>query len=110
MTEDLVARVRERYSLIASGAEPGCCGLVPGAAGPEARLARKLGYEEAALAGLPGESNLGLGCGAPLTFLAPKPGETVLDLGSGPGLDALLAAQQVGRRPSAERTGLTERP
>ena len=42
------------------------------------------------------EADLGLGCGAPVGHLALQPGETVLDLGSGPGLDALLAARQVG--------------
>jgi SAM-dependent methyltransferase len=45
---------------------------------------------------VPKEANLGLGCGAPLGFLAPRPGETVLDLGSGAGLDVFLASPLVG--------------
>jgi SAM-dependent methyltransferase len=55
-----------------------------------------LGYSDEDLAKVPEEANLGLGCGAPLGFLAPKPGETVLDLGSGAGLDVFLAAPLVG--------------
>ncbi len=57
---------------------------------------RALGYGERELAAVPAEADLGLGCGAPIDHLELQPGETVLDLGSGPGLDALLAARQVG--------------
>ena len=45
---------------------------------------------------MPKEADLGLGCGVPLGHLELEAGETVVDLGSGPGLDALLAAKQVG--------------
>jgi ubiquinone/menaquinone biosynthesis C-methylase UbiE len=45
---------------------------------------------------VPAEADLGLGCGAPIGHLALKEGETVVDLGSGGGLDALLAAREVG--------------
>ena len=44
----------------------------------------------------PGEANLGLGCGNPISIAELQPGETVLDLGSGAGFDAFLAAKQVG--------------
>ena len=44
----------------------------------------------------PGEANLGLGCGNPISRADLKPGETVLDLGSGAGFDAFLAAKRVG--------------
>ncbi len=37
-----------------------------------------------------------LGCGNPTAFAALQPGEVVLDIGSGGGLDALIAARQVG--------------
>jgi arsenite methyltransferase len=43
------------------------------------------------------ESNLGLGCGAPLKAASVRTGGTVLDLASGAGLDAFLAARAVGK-------------
>jgi SAM-dependent methyltransferase len=95
--EELVRRVRERYSHIAEGEVGGCCGAqTSGCATPEAALSRNIGYSETDLASVPEEANLGLGCGAPLGFLAPQPGETVLDLGSGAGLDVFLASPLVG--------------
>jgi SAM-dependent methyltransferase len=97
--EELVRQVRERYARIADGKEQGCCGPQASGCGcsqPEAAAAEGIGYSKDDLAQVPAEANLGLGCGAPLTFLALAPGETVLDLGSGPGLDAFLAARQVG--------------
>ncbi len=57
-------------------------------------MAKRIGYADEEIAGA-ADANLGLGCGAPLGFLALQPGETVLDLGSGPGLDAFLAARLV---------------
>jgi arsenite methyltransferase len=96
-TEPLVEQVRDRYSRIAEGALSGCCGSqASGRAAPESAVALGIGYAQSDLAEVPAEANLGLGCGAPLGFLALQPGETVLDLGSGAGLDAFLAARQVG--------------
>jgi arsenite methyltransferase len=92
--EDVVEQVREHYKAIAvtgsscCGPATSCCGTTP--------VSRLLGYGESDLAAVPPEADLGLGCGAPVGHLALRPGETVLDLGSGPGLDALLAAKQVG--------------
>jgi SAM-dependent methyltransferase len=89
--EEQVATVRERYGRIAEGLLPACCGT------DSARDASgALGYGAGELSDIPEESNLGLGCGAPLAFLRLVPGETVLDLGSGGGIDAFLAARQVG--------------
>jgi SAM-dependent methyltransferase len=92
--EAVVTEVRKRYGAIAvQGAS--CCGPQPTCCG-SAEVSRQIGYGEGELASVPPEADLGLGCGAPIGRLALKPGETVLDLGSGPGLDALLAAKEVG--------------
>ncbi|MFY9944347.1 MAG: methyltransferase domain-containing protein, partial [Desulfobacterales bacterium] len=57
---------------------------------------KALDYTEKDLAVAPGEANLGLGCGNPISRAELKAGEVVLDLGSGAGFDAFLAARQVG--------------
>jgi len=92
--EDLVQRVKERYGLIARAALS-CCGS-QGQGDKPFKVSKGVGYGSRELSDVPSEANLGLGCGAPLGFLALRPGETVLDLGSGAGLDAFLAATQVG--------------
>ena len=94
--DDRVRAVRERYGRIAEGTVSGCGGASAAGCASESAVSLGIGYDAGELAQVPAEANLGLGCGAPLGFLALKPGETVLDLGSGPGLDALLAARQVG--------------
>lgn len=58
--------------------------------------ARRIGYDDEQLAALPEGANLGVGCGNPTAIDALRPGETVVDLGSGAGMDAFLAARQVG--------------
>ncbi|HET8646733.1 MAG TPA: arsenite methyltransferase [Vicinamibacteria bacterium] len=96
---DIVEKVRERYGKIAVGTVSGCCGpQTAGCAAPEQAVTLGIGYSARELAEVPAEANLGLGCGAPLAFLALQPGETALDLGSGAGLDAFLAARQVGQK------------
>jgi SAM-dependent methyltransferase len=108
MTDELVQRVRERYGRIAEGSVSGCCGASASGCASESAVSLRIGYDTSELAQLPAEANLGLGCGAPLGFLALKPGETVLDLGSGPGLDVFLAARQVG--PSGRVVGVDMTP
>jgi len=91
--------VREKYSGIAkgsaSGCTPSCCGGSPSLVNIM-DLGKALDYAERDLSLGPGEANLGLGCGNPISRAELKPGETVLDLGSGAGFDAFLAAQRVG--------------
>jgi arsenite methyltransferase len=97
--EGIVKQVRRRYAEIAVKGSP-CCGPQPTAATGcctgSAAVSGGIGYDAAELAGVPKEADLGLGCGAPIGKLGLQVGETVVDLGSGPGLDALLAAKQVG--------------
>ena len=88
---DIRTVVRERYGAIAEGKD-GCCGSGDGACCATAEL----GYSAEEKAAIPEGANLGLGCGNPIGLAEPKSGETVLDLGSGAGVDAFLAAREVG--------------
>jgi arsenite methyltransferase len=92
--ERIVGEVRKRYADIATGGAGCCTPSSCGCTAPEA-VSEGIGYSPDDLDAVP-DANLGLGCGAPIPHLALKPGEAVLDLGSGPGLDAFLAARQVG--------------
>ncbi len=92
--ESVVEQVRRRYAGIAASSGS-CCGGSPTAAESRA-VSGRIGYSPEELERAPGDSNLGLGCGAPVELLGLRAGETVLDLGSGGGLDAILAAPQVG--------------
>jgi ubiquinone/menaquinone biosynthesis C-methylase UbiE len=89
--DDIVEQVKDRYGRIALGAESGCCASGCGCGD----TAQAIGYGEE-LSAVPEDANLGLGCGAPVALLELKKGEVVLDLGSGAGIDAFLAAREVG--------------
>ena len=91
--------VIEKYADIACGGGQGCtppCCDGPTSLMPLKELGKALDYEEEDRLLAPGEANLGLGCGNPISMADLKPGESVLDLGSGAGFDALLAAKRVG--------------
>jgi len=87
--------VSEGYADVATS-DGGCCGPV-GCCGPTGgTVSIEIGYDASELDALPDGADLGLGCGAPVGSAQLRPGETVLDLGSGAGIDAFLAAREVG--------------
>ena len=97
-TTDIRDVVREKYGSIVEGTGSGCCGEGAGCGcgcREEGGLTA-LGYTEEQAKAVPEGSNLGLGCGNPLAHAQVRRGETVLDLGSGAGIDAFLAAREVG--------------
>ena len=103
--EDVHKAVRAAYGgRVKPAKSTGCCSssksssccstLVPSA--ETNRAAEKMGYTAQDTESVPAESNLGLGCGAPLQKAGVKEGMTLLDLGSGAGFDSFLAANVVG--------------
>jgi arsenite methyltransferase len=86
--------VREHYGRAAASATPVSC--APGCCAPQANASEKLGYSAEELSSLPEGADLGFGCGNPNALASLRRGEVVLDLGSGAGIDAFLAAKQVG--------------
>ncbi len=87
--DELRERVREGYTRVAERR---------GEADAERAdaTARRIGYSDEQLEAVPEGANLGVGCGNPTAIDRLQPGETVVDLGSGAGMDAFLAARQVG--------------
>jgi arsenite methyltransferase len=97
--EEIHTLVRDKYGAIAKEAPGSCASSCCGGSSPLVNIVnmgKALDYTEKDLELAPGEANLGLGCGNPISRAALKPGEVVLDLGSGAGFDAFLAAKQVG--------------
>jgi arsenite methyltransferase len=98
--QDKIRRlVVDKYADIAEvqshGCLPSCCGGTKPLVTIK-EMGEALDYSEEDLLLGPGEANLGLGCGNPISMADLRPGETVLDLGSGAGFDAFLAAKRVG--------------
>jgi arsenite methyltransferase len=87
--------VKDAYGRAARRGES--AGEQPGDVADSAReQSERIGYAADQLDSVPSDANLGLGCGNPGALAAIREGEVVVDLGSGAGLDALLAARQVG--------------
>ncbi len=91
--------VQERYARAAQ-AGGSCCG--PSPCGCEETVADKnasrlIGYSADELKSVPGEADLGLGCGNPTALAGLEKGNVVLDLGAGAGIDCFPAARKVGR-------------
>jgi arsenite methyltransferase len=91
---DIREKVREHYANVAEG-QTSCCSEANPCRGSE-NISQKLGYLEEDLASLPDQSEMGLGCGNPISFAKLRPGEVVVDLGSGGGIDCFLASKEVG--------------
>ncbi|MCM0755176.1 methyltransferase domain-containing protein [Desulfovibrio aminophilus] len=102
--DDVKKIVRENYARIAR-AGGSCCAPGPS---EQAEASRRAGYADGRLRGVPAGADLGLGCGSPVDRARLRPGEAVLDLGSGPGMDALLAAREVG--PEGQVVGVDMTP
>jgi arsenite methyltransferase len=99
--EDEIRRlVVDKYADVARGQSGGCVSSCCGSGSTPLiaikEMGQLVGYSQEDLLLGPGEANLGLGCGNPISMADLKPGETVLDLGSGAGFDAFLAANRVG--------------
>jgi arsenite methyltransferase len=109
--DEIKRKVRDRYAEAATR-DSSCCGPSPcGCAETgldEQEASRRIGYTAEDLSKVPGESNLGLGCGNPTAIAGLKEGETVLDLGAGAGIDCFLAANKVG--PSGRVIGVDMTP
>jgi arsenite methyltransferase len=104
--ESLRAEVRDHYAAAARAVsehvDAGCCG-------PIRSDFETSGYDETARAVLPAGAVAGsLGCGNPTLIADLRPGETVLDLGCGGGIDALLAAREVGPAGKAIGVDMTD--
>lgn len=84
--------VKKKYGALARAGSP-CCG--PSCCEGSDSAETLVDYGDLSRMVVPG-SDLGLGCGTPTAHAALAPGEIVVDLGSGAGIDAFLAAREVG--------------
>lgn len=95
--------VKEGYKKIATDGSS-CCNC---SCSKAKNISKSIGYTDEELK-IVGEANMGLGCGNPLAYGKIKEGDTVLDLGSGAGIDAILAAQKVGKNGKVIGVDMTE--
>ena len=93
-------QILKNYSEVALNASAsGCCNAGCSCNGSVIDVKEssvKIGYSFEEILNVPLDSNMGLGCGNPLSIASLKKGEIVLDLGSGGGFDCFLASKQVG--------------
>lgn len=75
--EKLKMAVRESYGRVAEQSGSCCSSSCCSSAKPEA-IAKKIGYTEEEMQAVPTGSNLGLGCGNPISLASLAEGETVL--------------------------------
>ncbi len=105
--DDIRIDVRDHYAKIAESGNGGGCGCGSSCCAPRGKgqdsaradtgfASERLGYSATDLSAIPGESDMGLGCGNPTAIAELHAGETVVDLGSGGGIDCFLAARKVG--------------
>lgn len=90
--EEVRDMVRKGYTRVVEQASTCDRGALPHAS----EVGRRIGYSDSQLETVPDGANLGVGCGNPTAIDTLRPGEVVVDLGSGAGMDAFLAARQVG--------------
>ena len=100
--------VKSKYGEIAKQGSSCCPPSACGCGTSVDATALQLGYSQSDLKKAPEGSNLGLGCGNPISAAKLKSGEVVVDLGSGAGFDAFLAAAEVG--PTGKVIGVDMTP
>jgi arsenite methyltransferase len=101
--EVILKAVRERYKEAAKRGTSGscsfsgstCCGTDDSMPESASDLFSSVCSEQQTME-IPDGTDMGLGCGNPITIALLKPGETILDLGCGGGVDCFLAAKAVG--------------
>lgn len=93
--EEVKEAIKKVYTQIAKNGECCCCGDSSSSEAIKS-LSKLIGYPESDITSL-FSTNLGLGCGTPVSFADIKEGAVVLDLGCGAGLDCFLAAGKVGK-------------
>ena len=81
---------------------PACCSSKNGS------VSEKIGYTKKELDSIPGDADMGLGCGNPVALASLEESETVVDLGAGGGIDAFLAAKRVGENGKVIGIDMTE--
>src|SRR4030065_2663888 len=108
-SEEIKKIIKESYGDIAQSSGGCGCGSCDCNSNQNVqKQSGQMGYSQDEMKKAPAGSNLGLGCGNPLSIASLKEGEVVLDLGSGAGFDAFLASPKVGRTGKVIGVDMTE--